>query len=352
MSYTPLPVPDFFDPSKVGDLWLVPYETRFAEALAWRQRHRIPTAATARFKIAAVGIDEQLTFIHPTAQLLVEGALDDSVRWCEWIYKNLQHITFITKTLDTHTVWQIFHSIFLVDGNGNHPTPGVPVPDEDIQSGKWQVNPEAVYAISGNPSTASYFAAYLRHYSTELARSKEQYPLIPWPFHALLGGIEHALVPLIHEASFFFDVCRGTQTKHLIKGVHPLTEAYGPLYPEVRKDHNGVPVGHTNTDFLDLLLRFDAIVVSGQAKSHCLRAFVSQLLEMISTRDPSLAQKIYLMTDTTSPVIVRDPTGNVVINFTQEADEAFDRFAAAGIHLVNSITPMDDWPGLEGKLGD
>jgi hypothetical protein len=34
------------------------------------------------------------------------------------------------------------------------------------------------------------------------------------------------------------------------------------------------------------------------------------------------------------------------VDFTDQADAAFQRFADAGMHLVRSTTPMVSWPGL------
>jgi hypothetical protein len=35
-----------------------------------------------------------------------------------------------------------------------------------------------------------------------------------------------------------------------------------------------------------------------------------------------------------------------VVDYTEAADEAFRRFADAGMHVVRSTEPMARWPGL------
>jgi hypothetical protein len=40
-----------------------------------------------------------------------------------------------------------------------------------------------------------------------------------------------------------------------------------------------------------------------------------------------------------------------VVDYTDEADAAFERYAAAGLHVVRSTDPIDRWPGLEGRTG-
>jgi hypothetical protein len=33
-----------------------------------------------------------------------------------------------------------------------------------------------------------------------------------------------------------------------------------------------------------------------------------------------------------------------VVDYTDEADAAFDRYAGAGMHVVQSTTPIEQWP--------
>jgi len=66
------------------------------------------------------------------------------------------------------------------------------------------------------------------------------------------------------------------------------------------------------------------------------------LNEMVIT-NPKLAQKVYLLEDCTSPVVVPG-----VIDYTEPADAAFERFAKAGMHVVRSTTPIKNWPGIGG----
>jgi hypothetical protein len=36
-----------------------------------------------------------------------------------------------------------------------------------------------------------------------------------------------------------------------------------------------------------------------------------------------------------------------VVDYSEPADEAYRRFAAAGMHVVRSTDPMSEWPGIE-----
>jgi hypothetical protein len=39
-----------------------------------------------------------------------------------------------------------------------------------------------------------------------------------------------------------------------------------------------------------------------------------------------------------------------VVDYTDEADAAFERFAAAGMHVVRSTEPMAEWPGIGERI--
>ena len=52
-----------------------------------------------------------------------------------------------------------------------------------------------------------------------------------------------------------------------------------------------------------------------------------------------LAERTYLLEDCTSPVVVPG-----VVDYTDEANAAFERYAAAGMHVVRSTTPIERWP--------
>jgi nicotinamidase-related amidase len=90
---------------------------------------------------------------------------------------------------------------------------------------------------------------------------------------------------------------------------------------------------------IETLLGFDRIIITGQAKSHCVAWTIDDLLTEIKTIDANLAKKVYLLDDCTSAVVVPG-----VIDFTEQADATYARFADAGMHLVKSSQPLETWP--------
>ncbi|MBN1147499.1 MAG: hypothetical protein JXA78_09595 [Anaerolineales bacterium] len=337
-----LPIPTHFDPQRVGEVWRVPYEERAAQALAWARELQVRPASQDRYKLALIAIDVQNAFCIPGFELFVGGrsgggAVQDNRRLCEFIYRNLGLLTQITATLDTHQAMQIFHSIFLINESGQHPSPHTRVSYEDVLQGRWKFNPQVAFSLGIDPA---YGQEHLLHYTQEL-RAKEKYDLTIWPYHVMLGSIGHALVASIEEALFFHTVARYSQVDFEIKGNQPLTEHYSALGPEVLDGPGGQPIAQKTGKFIQKLKNFDAVIIAGQAKSHCVAWTIDDLLEELLLVDERLVQKVYLLEDCSSPVVVPG-----VVDYTDEADAAFQRFAEAGMHVVRSSDPIQDWPGI------
>ena len=337
-----LPIPTHFNPDKTGEVWRVPYQERAKEAEAWAKQHDIQPASGDRCKICLLAVDVQNTFCIPGFELYVggrsgSGAMDDNQRLCEFIYRNLDVITQICPTMDTHQTMQIFHSIYLINDKGEHPEPFALISPEDVRKGLWRFNPALCYSLG---ITDDYGERHLLHYTTKL-KEGGKYDLTIWPYHGMLGGIGHALVPAVEEAVFFHAVARYSQADFHVKGDGPFTEHYSVLGPEVLEGPDGKPIGRKSERLFRKLLEFDAIVIAGQARSHCVAWTIDDLLADIRAQNIGLVEKIYLLGDCSSPVVVPG-----VIDYTDKADEAFKRFADAGMHVVRSTDPIETWPGI------
>jgi nicotinamidase-related amidase len=339
----PYPVPEFFNPTRADKPWHVDYETRARQAAQWAREYGLLPASQDKRRVWMLLVDMQNTFCLPDFELFVagrsgRGAVEDTIRLCQFIYSNLGSLTHITATLDTHTAMQIFHSIFLVDEAGAHPQPYSLISAAQVREGQWKFNPLLADQFDISPD---YGQEMLLHYVSQLEKHGK-YDLTVWPYHAMLGGAGHALVPSIEEALFFHTIARRAQTEFDIKGRHPFTENYSVIGPEVLTGPMGEALGGHNHRFIEKLKNMDALIVAGQAKSHCVAWTLQDLLEDINETDPSLVGKVYLLEDCTSPVVVPGA------DYSDSADQAFARFAEAGMHRVKSTDPLQSWEDFPG----
>ncbi len=342
MSGKELGLPSHYDPAQVGQVWRVPYQASAVQARGWAKQNHMQPAADDKFRMCLIAVDVQNTFCVPEFELYVggrsgTGAVDDNRRLCEFIYRNLGMITQICPTMDTHQAIQIFHSLYFVNDRGEHPAPYTLVSDDDVQQGRWKFNP---LVAPGLGISAEYGQRHLEHYTRQL-KSKGKYDLTVWPYHGMLGGIGHALVSAFEQAVFFHSVARYSQPDFHVKGNVALTEHYSVLGPEVKDGPDGKTIADKSVKFLHKLEQFDAVIITGEAKSHCVAWTIADLLDDILMRDPALAAKVYLLDDCTSPVVVPGS-----LDYTDQADAAFRRFAEAGMHLVRSTDPISSWKGI------
>jgi len=332
MTNSSLPIPEFFEANKVGAVWRFPFEERAKAAQNWANTHGLQPAATDSTKTWLMLIDVQNTFCLPDFELYVggrsgRGAVEDNVRLCEFIYRHLGSITKITATLDTHKTMQVFHAIFFVDKDGNHPAPYTDIHAAELRDGKWTFNTALASQFGIAPE---YGQQMVTDYAEKLEKSGK-YALTIWPYHAMLGSVGHALVSSVAEALFFHSVARLAQTEIVIKGESPFTENYSVIGPEVLTGPMDETLGTHDQRFVQQLQEVDRLIIAGQAKSHCVAWTVHDLLDDILLADPQLAKKVYLLEDCTSPVVVPG-----VVDHTDAADAAYDWFAKSGMHVLKS----------------
>lgn len=310
--------PNYYNATEVDKLFLPRYDQIIQEAVEFRKKNSISAAGTDRKRVTMFGIDAQVGFCTPGASLYVPGAEKDVARAIDFIYGNIDKITELHFSLDTHYAFQIFHPTFWVNNEGNHPEAYTIITLDDIRSGKWMPSTHPMHAED-----------YVKQLETQ-----GKYDLCIWPFHTMLGALDHALVPALFEAALFHTIIRKVSTKFETKGQNPLTENYSVMAPEVKQLLQGtkdeITVGQFNTKFFRALMNNDQVIIWGEAASHCVKATIEDLITQIQHVDPSLINKIVIFKDCMSPVI------HPVVDFPALAQKALDDFEKAGVKVVNS----------------
>lgn len=311
---------------------------------SWAKQHDIKKAATDKANIHLLLIDMQKDFCFPEGNLFAagrsgNGATEDTCKIAEFIYANLQVLTNITATLDTHIQYQIFFPWFWVDQNNEILKPHTIVSADEVRTGKYKPNPAVAKFLSdGN---YGWLQKQCQFYCEEL-ESNGKYQLYLWPPHALLGSVGHTLAGLIHEARLFHGFTRGQQQWVRTKGGNPLTENYSVFSAEVLKRFDGGSLAQRDTDVIKLLNEVDMLVLAGEAGSHCVKSSIDDLLAEILVQDPKLAQKVYILEDCMSAVVIPN-----VADFTSDMERALNNYKNAGMHVVKSTDPIESWPDVK-----
>lgn len=304
--------PSFYDPDKVGTL----YVPDTAGAIQAGQSLRVPPAEQDQQKVLLLLVDAQIDFIHPDGALSVAGAVDDTRRTIEWLFRNVDRVTTIIASLDTHLPLQIFFQSWWVDTAGNHPAPYTPISAKDVDEGIWR------------PTTEPEWSVQYVHQLAEQAKKT----LMIWPYHTMMGTPGHSITPALYEAIAYHAAARQTQPVFLAKGAIPKTEHYSILEPEVKVPDE--PLGDLNIPLLETIATYDLIYVAGQAKSHCVLETVTSLFRYFAERQPDFIRRWRFLKDCTSSV--KHPE----IDFDALANAELAKFEAQGMKMVTSTDPI------------
>lgn len=229
-------------------------------------------------RVLFIGIDVQQDFMDNGA-LGVPGAHGDVERMTRFIYNNMDKISNIAVSIDTHTPHQIFHPCWWIDENGNNPDPYTPITLADLDSGKWRavINPMAS-----------------RDYVEHLEKDGKK-TLCVWSYHCIQGTTGCALENQFSNMVYFHSVAKKSVVQRLVKGQDPLSEMYGVIKPEY--DTNG----YINLDFLNKIEKFDKVVIAGEARDYCVYESLKQMFEHYKNNTETL-KKIYVLEDCMSAI--------------------------------------------------
>jgi nicotinamidase-related amidase len=319
-----LTMPQFHSPLDAGTLRVERVGEVAAAALELKKSGRVRPASEDRERVAFFGIDVQIGFCHPQGSLFVPGAVEDTQRVLELLHAHLDRVTTLVMSLDTHHVHQIFHPSFWRDAQGEPPPPFTPVTSADVKSGRWTPVRERAACIE----------------YVERLEKTGKYVLTIWPYHALLGGVSHALVPAMMELTMLHALARDTDTVFETKGTHALTENYSVLSPEVT-ELGGARVGAFNEALFDTLMKHDRVYVFGQAKSHCVLSTLFDMRDHIARTDRALAKKVFILEDAMSPVPPPpiDPLPPA-LDFPRVAERGLGELRAFGMNVVTTRTAL------------
>lgn len=273
------------------------------EILELAQNENIKKSSADTIRRLLLCIDVQKDFIEG-GPMGVPNSIKDVENITKFIYKNMDEITNIMCSLDTHTPGQIFHPAWWVDENGNTPNAYTIITYEDVQNRKW------IPVLDDTEDSIEYLKQL-----NYLGKSN----LCIWPYHCISGTegatIENELAKII----YFHSVARSCTNPMIFKGTDPKSEMYGIIKPEYSKDN------FINMEVLNTIKQYDEVYVVGEASSHCVLESVKQIAEYFSEK-PEILNRITILTDCTSSI-----TG-----YEENTTKEFKELAKVGIKFKKS----------------
>ena len=299
--------PDFYEPARVGAL----YAPRMVATVEAGRAAGLPPAIEDVQRVILVLVDTQVDFVHADGALSVPGAVEDTCRTIEWIFRNTPRLTTIAASLDSHVPIQIFFPTWWAGPDGEHPAPYTAITAADVAVERWRPLYEPEWSV---------------RYVVQLeAQAKKA--LMIWPYHTLIGTTGHTMTPALYEALAYHTAARQSPPVFLTKGSIPETEHYSILEPEVKMPDK--PQGGLNTAFLDMLAGYDEVYIAGQAKSHCVLETVTSTMRYFEDQ-PDVIRKLRVMIDATSSVVHPE------IDFDRIANDVLAGYVRQGLQLVTT----------------
>lgn len=314
-----------------------------------------------RSRVGVLVIDAEEDFCNPEGPLFVggrsgNGAVMDCARTAEFIYREIDNITDTESTVDEHSPFQIFFDPFWEQANGGLLTPHTEiildarghlvnrVPGGEVLHMDIVPRRELCEWLPGN-YTHTDLILETKAYCQAL-QNKGRYNLYLWPLHCLKGTSGQALSPVIEEAWMYHALVHGKPGHIESKGIEHLSERYSAFTSEVMwgRDH-ARKIGSRSDGLLTRIQQWQALIVLGQAGSHCVRSSVDDLIRYLLTTSPEFISRIYIVVDCMSSVVVPG-----VVDYTPQFEESLVRWQAAGCKLVLSTDSMESWPGMREIL--
>ncbi|WP_220789273.1 cysteine hydrolase family protein [Craterilacuibacter sinensis] len=213
----------------------------------------------------------------------------------------------IHVTLDTHQQLDIAHPSWWCNTSCEAPPPFTQISITDIENGIWQAR---------NPQQQDHSLAYVK----ALAQSG-RYQLMVWPEHCLQGSWGQQVHNGLAKSLAEWENSHGLKVNYIHKGYNPNTEHYSAIQAEVPDPAD--PASQVDKTWIAMLARADALLIAGQALSHCVASTIEDLPTQLG--EPYL-QKMWLLSDCSSPVP----------GFETIAETFMSKMGARGMHSVHS----------------
>ncbi|WP_041862219.1 nicotinamidase [Candidatus Kinetoplastidibacterium stringomonadis] len=236
-------------------------------------------------KIHLMIIDPQNDFCdipknkYQTPTLPISGSNNDMERLGKFIYFNINIISEMTITLDSHFSMDIAHTCFWKRGD-NDLEPFSKITSDEIIKGN--ITPKTKY---NKKQIINYF---------EYIEESEKEGLTIWPVHCEIGTWGSNINNYVQAPRNIWEEINSKKANVILKGLDPLREQFSALSKDNRKNKKCI-----NNKLIKYLDKYDILLIAGESSSHCVKRTMEDLIYNSSRKDP---HSIMLLTDCMSPV--------------------------------------------------
>lgn len=234
-------------------------------------------------RIDLVCIDFQADFMD-NGSLPVKGGRQAAQNTAQLIKRLGKKISNVYASLDSHQNLQIFHALWFLNKQNQHPNPYTPITYAEVANGDWRATKRALQART-------------EEYLKEL-EAKGRYTHMIWPYHCRINTPGWLLEDELSSVLNDWEIDNLKRVNYVAKGNNPFTEFFSAFEAEVVQPDD--PSTQLNTDLITSLEEADEIVWAGLAGSHCLKFSMKSVFDNFSNGD--YLKKCVLLTDCTAPV--------------------------------------------------
>lgn len=210
----------------------------------------------------------------------IPGIKKDAKNTTQFIYNNLEKISRIITSLDTHIAQQICHACWWVDANGVPPKPYTIITSSDVDNGIWIPR---IASIKDNYH-------YLKSYEKEMGKH-----LCIMPYYAIAGTEGSAIEGEIAKIVYFHSIVRNSINNTITNGLDFYSQANGSINTEYRSSTL------LNVQLLTAVEKYDEIYIAGESLNYGLINNVKRIAEYYK-HNKAITRKITILTDCTSPL--------------------------------------------------
>lgn len=227
-------------------------------------------------------VDPQRDFIDmEKGALPVKNAVNDIKNIIRFIYNNMEKLSSIYVTLDTHRYDSIFHPIMWRDYNNKSLAPFTEVTLEKIEN-------DEIIPVYDDDIQINYVKAL---------KERGSQNLMIWPYHCLYATDGWLIDKQLSNMLLFFEAARKIYINKILKGQDSFSEMYGVIRPEVPTEYTK----QYDISWVYDIKNADKIYICGEAKDYCVYESVKQFCE-IYDNDRSVTETIHVMMNCSSAI--------------------------------------------------